>query len=208
LISPAWRRLDLNRFDVGDGRRMMKHKPPEGMSEEDYDAIEAAVMETVRGRWFLAEFARRSHMDEMRQMLDAVARLEQVVTTNQMTPADPSIRLLVSRLKEVGAQLGRIVADMRAGSMDEAYCGAIEAQARALGGLLRLNGAPDLTKPRLPRSQPVLPAASEPSAPAAALNPPPPSVEMRDRAGDFEQRVAALAAIDQLSGLEKIRLFV
>jgi len=184
----------------------MKHKPPEGMSEEDYDAIEAAVMETVRGRWFLAEFARRSHIDEMRQMLDAVARLEQVVTTNQVTPADPSIRLLVTRLKEVGAQLGHIAADMRAGGTDEAFCGAIEAQARALGGLLRLNGTSETVKPRLPRPQPAQLAESEPSAPAA-LNLPRPA-EVHKSAGDFEQRVAALAAIDRLSGLEKIRLFV
>ena len=29
------------------------------LSIEDYDAIEAAVMETSRGRWFLSEYARR-----------------------------------------------------------------------------------------------------------------------------------------------------
>jgi hypothetical protein len=128
---------------------MMKPKPPEGMSEVDYEAIEAAVMETVRGRWFLAEFARRSHLDEMRQMLDAVARLEQVVTANQAAPVDPSIRLLVSRLKEVGTQLGRTLVDMRLQGVDETFCAGIEAQMRALGGLLRLNGSVDAGKPRL-----------------------------------------------------------
>lgn len=128
---------------------MMKPKPPEGMSEVDYEAIEAAVMETVRGRWFLAEFARRSHLDEMRQMLDAVARLEQVVTANQTAPADPSIRLLVSRLKEVGTQLGRMLVDMRLQGVDERFCAGIEAQMRALGGLLRLNSTTDAAKPRL-----------------------------------------------------------
>ena len=35
-------------------------EPQDGeLSEDDYAAIEAAVMETARGRWFLAEFARR-----------------------------------------------------------------------------------------------------------------------------------------------------
>src|ERR1700748_1280264 len=102
---------------------MMKLKPPAGLSEDDYEDIEAAVMETARGRWFLGEFARRSHIGEMRQMLDAVARLEQVVTTNQTAaPLDPSIRLLVTRLKEVGEQLGVTAQEMRADGLDERYC--------------------------------------------------------------------------------------
>jgi len=33
---------------------------PIPLSEADYDLIEAAVMETGRGRWFLAEYARRT----------------------------------------------------------------------------------------------------------------------------------------------------
>ncbi len=62
--------------------------PPEGLSAEDYDAIEEAVVETVRGRWFLAEYTRRSRVDEMRQMLDGLAKLEQTVR-EQHLPADP-----------------------------------------------------------------------------------------------------------------------
>ena len=96
-------------------------------------------METVRGRWFLAEFARRSRVDEMRQMLDAVARLEQVVTEQRTVPGDPSIRLLVQRLKDVAQQLEGLVADMRAQGYDEILCARIESQARAVGGVLRLN---------------------------------------------------------------------
>ena len=117
----------------------MKIAPPEGIAEEDYEAIEAAVMETVRGRWFLAEFARRSRVDEMRQMLDAMTRLEQVVAEQRTAPADPSIRLLVQRLKDVAQQLEGLVADMRAQGYDEALCARIESQARAVGGVLRLN---------------------------------------------------------------------
>ena len=45
---------------------MLTITPPEGISEGDYEAIEAAVVETVRGRWFLAEYARRSRVDEVR----------------------------------------------------------------------------------------------------------------------------------------------
>jgi hypothetical protein len=38
--------------------------PPAGLVPEDYERIEAAVMETARGRWFLMEFARRQHAAE------------------------------------------------------------------------------------------------------------------------------------------------
>jgi hypothetical protein len=120
----------------------MNNTAPDGISEDDYEAIEAAVMETVRGRWFLSEYARRSRAGEMRQLLDAVGRLEQVVTEQKAAPADPAIRLLVQRLKDVGQNLNGIAAEMRLLGTDAELCGRVETQARALGGLLRLNGQP------------------------------------------------------------------
>jgi hypothetical protein len=120
----------------------MTNTAPDGISEDDYEAIEAAVMETVRGRWFLSEYARRSRAGEMRQLLDAVGRLEQVVTEQKAAPADPAIRLLVQRLKDVGQNLNGIAAEMRLLGTDTELCGRVETQARALGGLLRLNGQP------------------------------------------------------------------
>ena len=42
----------------------------------DYEEIEAAVMETARGRWFLTEFARRQRGTDTRILLDAIRRLE------------------------------------------------------------------------------------------------------------------------------------
>jgi hypothetical protein len=56
-------------------------------SEEDYEAISAAFMETSRGRWFLSEFAKRNRNADTRLVLDAVARIEQtLVTQNQPDP--------------------------------------------------------------------------------------------------------------------------
>jgi hypothetical protein len=46
-------------------------------SEEDYDAISEAFMETSRGRWFLGEYARRNRNADTRMVLDAVARIEE-----------------------------------------------------------------------------------------------------------------------------------
>ena len=45
--------------------------------EEDYAAISEAFMETSRGRWFLAEYAKRNRNADTRMVLDAVARIEQ-----------------------------------------------------------------------------------------------------------------------------------
>src|ERR1700676_1303084 len=46
-------------------------------SEQDYDAISEAFMETSRGRWFLGEYARRNRNADTRMVLDAVARIEE-----------------------------------------------------------------------------------------------------------------------------------
>src|ERR1700736_4873662 len=56
-------------------------------SEEDYDAISQAFMETSRGRWFLGEYARRNRNADTRMVLDAVARIEEtLVAQKQAAP--------------------------------------------------------------------------------------------------------------------------
>jgi hypothetical protein len=44
--------------------------------EADYETLEAAVMETARGRWFLAEYARRRRAEDLPRFLAAIERLE------------------------------------------------------------------------------------------------------------------------------------
>ena len=48
--------------------------PPLGAA--DFDAIEAAVMETARGRWFLQEYSRRNRQADTEMLLTAIERLE------------------------------------------------------------------------------------------------------------------------------------
>ena len=48
-------------------------------SPEDFELIEAAVMETARGRWFLREYARRNRNADTKIVLDAVERLKEAV---------------------------------------------------------------------------------------------------------------------------------
>jgi chemotaxis protein CheZ len=49
---------------------------PMPLSEADYDMIESAVLETTRGRWFLAEYARRNRHADTTMLLGAIERLE------------------------------------------------------------------------------------------------------------------------------------
>jgi hypothetical protein len=196
----------------------MKIAPPEGISENDYEAIEAAVMETVRGRWFLAEFSRRSHVAEMRQVLDALARLEQIVSEQRVLPADPSIRLLIQRLKDVAQQLDCLVMELRLQGENEALCARVETQARAVGSLLQLNvafgalgsaAAPEAEHaavgilPQEPAVPPLPPMASLPPRPAAATGL---TAAARKDAGQ-DGRLAGLARLDGLPIAAKLALF-
>ena len=189
------RRLERPRFDeAASDRQTMILAPPEGISEGDYDTIEAAVIETVRGRWFLAEFARRSRVDEMRQVLDAIGRLEQVVVDQRAVPADPSVRLHVQRLKDVAKQLDLLAIDLRRQGQDEALCAKIETQARAVSGLLRFSASSE-SKGEAPAPREHLPPATPLFIPAN-----------REEAAR-ERRLEILARLDSLSPAEKLALF-
>jgi hypothetical protein len=58
-------------------------------SEEDYDAISEAFMETARGRWFLGEYAKRNRNADTRMVLDAVERIEQSLAAQKQPAAEP-----------------------------------------------------------------------------------------------------------------------
>ena len=53
------------------------------MRQEDYLAIEAAVMETARGRWFLSEYARRNRNADTDTLLNAIDKLEKTLIKEQ-----------------------------------------------------------------------------------------------------------------------------
>jgi hypothetical protein len=57
-------------------------------SEEDYDAISQAFMETSRGRWFLGEYAKRNRNADTRMVLDAVERIEQTIAAERQPAAE------------------------------------------------------------------------------------------------------------------------
>jgi hypothetical protein len=60
-------------------------------SDEDYDAISHAFMETSRGRWFLGEYAKRNRNADTRMVLDAVARIEEALVTQRQPPPESGL---------------------------------------------------------------------------------------------------------------------
>ena len=54
---------------------------PSDISEEDYRAIEEAVMETARGRWFLAEYATRNRVSDTARVIEAIDSLKSYIST-------------------------------------------------------------------------------------------------------------------------------
>lgn len=42
------------------------------VTDSDYDAIECAIMESARGRWFLSEYARRNRQAEAKLLLSEI----------------------------------------------------------------------------------------------------------------------------------------
>src|SRR3981189_1857352 len=58
-------------------------------SEEDYDAISEAFMETARGRWFLGEYAKRNRKPAAGLGLDAVEGMEKSFPAQKQRAAEP-----------------------------------------------------------------------------------------------------------------------
>lgn len=59
-------------------------------TQADYDAIAGAFMETARGRWFLAEYARRNRNADTATVLEAVARIEKTLAEQKQRAASTS----------------------------------------------------------------------------------------------------------------------
>src|SRR5438270_66157 len=90
-------------------------------SEADYDAIREAFMETSRGRWFLAEYARRNRNADTRMVLDAVARIEENLTAQTPAREQHAAEILAALSAAVDeAVLDMIALEMAAPDLDEA----------------------------------------------------------------------------------------
>jgi hypothetical protein len=88
-------------------------------SEEDYEAIREAFMETSRGRWFLGEYTKRNRNADTRMVLDAVARIEETLAAH-------SQRAPQSGLAEALTAIRRALEEARAAASAALDCLALE----------------------------------------------------------------------------------
>jgi len=79
-------------------------------SEEDYDAIREAFMETSRGRWFLGEYAKRNRNADTRMVLDAVARIEETLAAQKKPDRDPALDEALARIRAALAEARTVAA--------------------------------------------------------------------------------------------------
>src|SRR5216684_9142168 len=80
-------------------------------SEEDYDAIRDAFMETSRGRWFLGEYTKRNRNADTSMVLDAVARIEDALAAQrqQQVPPDNGLKDALAAIRSAVDQAGASV---------------------------------------------------------------------------------------------------
>jgi chemotaxis protein CheZ len=84
---------------------------PAPLSEVDYEAIEGAVMETARGRWFLAEYARRNRNADTTMLLKALDRIEAAMRGERSVQPVDRIRFdLVEMSKAIARTKAEIAA--------------------------------------------------------------------------------------------------
>jgi len=115
------------------------------ISEIDYEAIEAAVKETARGRWFLDEYAYRNRNADTRLVLDAIQRLQRSVLGTGMLPAPareaPTLDKELSEIEQTAEKTRAALAQLetaraREGSLGKELDDILAAQAEATTGIL------------------------------------------------------------------------
>ena len=74
----------------------------------EYDAIERAVTESARGRWFLQEYSKRNRAADTQMLLDAIGRLQGAIAPRTI----PEIASLTHAIKATRADMAAVRNDM------------------------------------------------------------------------------------------------
>jgi hypothetical protein len=107
--------------------------PPPGLEDKDYETIEAAVMETARGRWFLLEHARRTRETETAGLALALASLEDLVRRQaELRDRDRDRRLFIDIAGAIEERLLDLSWSLRSRGIEPAVCELIDREAARL----------------------------------------------------------------------------
>jgi hypothetical protein len=83
-----------------------------GLTDQDYEAILGAVMETSRGRWFLHRYAAANRQADTKTLLDAIGQLEAVVREQRTIAAPAPPASAVPAKADMGQRLARLRRDI------------------------------------------------------------------------------------------------
>jgi chemotaxis regulatin CheY-phosphate phosphatase CheZ len=96
-----------------DGTQPSPADAPRRSLAADYAAIEDALAATARGRWFLAEYARRNRSAETEMLLEAIAKLETAVLKPQRQTAPSGVFGELVAMSEAIARTRREIAQIK-----------------------------------------------------------------------------------------------
>ncbi|MHA1165624.1 MAG: hypothetical protein ACTSP0_08615, partial [Alphaproteobacteria bacterium] len=93
---------------------MNKIKAPSPIRTADYEAIEDALLQSARGRWFLSEYGQRNRTADTKMLLDAITKLEKTVKQPNSPAEHVHMRNDLLEMAEAISKTRSEIASMRA----------------------------------------------------------------------------------------------
>jgi hypothetical protein len=112
------------------------------VSDDDYDAIESAIMETARGRWFLFEYARRHRQADTLMVMSAINSLHDSLQTKLEGTVQTAVAAQRRGPYQVSTTVTAALPDLRA-PLPQAAPAAPKAEARTEAKPFEIPGADD-----------------------------------------------------------------
>ncbi len=92
---------------------MNKSGPPTRLAPSEYEAIEQAMMETERGRWFLSQFAEKNRRKDTQVVLEAISKLESTVSTTRSQPEAERIKMDLVEMSQAISRTRNEIANLK-----------------------------------------------------------------------------------------------
>lgn len=109
------------------------NQPAFDPADEDFEALEEAVMATSRGRWFLKEFAERNRTTDTKSVLDELSAFQAQILGSQK---DVRLEVLQSELREMAKSISETRADIATLQSDDVSTDRIEAATGELDAIV------------------------------------------------------------------------
>lgn len=113
------------------------------VSDDDYDAIESAIMETARGRWFLFEYARRHRQADTLMVMSAINTLHDSLQTKLESNVHSALAAQRRGPYQVSTTVTAALPDLRAPLPQAAPASAPKAEAKTEAKPFEIPGTDD-----------------------------------------------------------------